>query len=123
MSEQHIHSVICNVGAQAGTVNKGFFRVPTSDSPFGGITLTAAYILSGGAATSVLQLNNMGTALGTAISSNIGTLNATLVANVKQAIAITTAYQATGTWIGLSTGAGGALDASTNVILEFHWGK
>ena len=113
----------CSIGAQGGTVNKGFFRVPDSNSAFGGITLLKAYILSGGAATSVLQLNNMGTALGTAIVSNIGTLNATLVANVKQAISITTAYQATGTWIGLSTGAGGALDAATSIILEYVWGK
>lgn len=123
MSEQAIQSVSCAIGAQAGTVNKGFWRVPTSDSAFGGVTLLNAYILSGGAATSVLQLNNMGTALGTAISSNIGTLNATLVANVKQAFSITTAYQASGTWVGLSTGAGGSLDAATSVILEYKWGK
>lgn len=120
MSEQAIQVVSCAIGAQAGTVNKGFFRVP---SGFGGITLLNAWILSGGAATSVLQLNNMGTALGTAISSNIGTLNATLVANVKQAFSITTAYQASGTWIGISTGAGGSLDALTDVILEYKWGK
>ena len=123
MSEQAIQSVSCAIGGQAGTVNKGFWRVPTDDSAFGGVTLLNAYILSGGAATSVLQLNNMGTALGTAISSNIGTLNATLVANVKQAFSITTAYQASGTWVGLSTGAGGSLDALTNVILDFKWGK
>ncbi len=123
MSEQAIQTTNCHIGAQAGTVNKGFFRVPASDSAFGGITLLKAYILSGGAATSVLQLANMGTALGTAVSSVIGTLNATLVANVKQAIAITTAYQASGTWVGLSTGAGGALDAATSVILEWKWGK
>lgn len=123
MSEKAIQSVSCAIGAQAGTVNKGFWRVPSSNSAYGGITLLSAYILSGGAATSVLQLNNMGTALGTAISSNIGTLNATLVANVKQAFSITTAYQATGTWIGLSTGAGGSLDAATSIILEYVWGK
>ena len=123
MADQQLFSNNCHIGAQAGTVNKGFFRVPKSDSSFGGITITGAYILSGGAATSVLQLNNMGTALGTTISSNIGTLNATLVANVKQAFSITTAYQASGTWIGLSTGAGGSLDAATSVILEWHWGK
>ena len=123
MSEQAIQSANCHIGAQAGTVNNGFWRVPASDSAFGGVTLTNAYILSGGAATSVLQLNNMGTALGTAISSNIGTLNATLVANVKQAFSITTAYQASGTWIGLTTGAGGSLDAATSVILEYKWGK
>ena len=121
--DQNLHSVNCHIGGQAGTVNKGFFRVPKSDSAFGGITITGAYILSGGAATSVLQLNNMGTALGTAISSNIGTLNATLAANVKQAFSITTAYQASGTWVGISTGAGGSLDAATSVILEYKWGK
>lgn len=120
---QQICSCCCHIGAQAGTVNKGFFHVPKSDSSYGGITLTKAYILSGGAATSVLQLNNMGTALGTTIVSNIGTLNATLVANVKQAFTITTAYQASDTWIGLSTGAGGSLDAATSVILEYVWGK
>ncbi len=120
MAEQYVQTVVCAIGAQAGTVNKGFFHVP---SGFGGITLTAAWILSGGAATSVLTLNNMGTALGTAISSNIGTLNATLVANVKQAISITTAYQAENTWIGLTTAAGGSLDALTDVILEYRFGK
>ena len=123
MSEQAIQSVVIPIGAQAGTVNKGAWRVPADDSAFGGVTLLNAYILSGGAATSVLQLNNFGTALGTTIVTNIGTLNATLVANVKQAISITTAYQATGTWIGLTTGAGGSLDALTNLILEFKWGK
>jgi hypothetical protein len=123
MSEQALQVANCHIGAQAGTVNRGFFHVPTSDSSFGGITITKAYILSGGAATSVLQLNNMGTALGTAISSNIGTLNATLVANVKQAITITTPYQESNTWVGLSTGAGGTLDAATSIILEYHWGK
>jgi hypothetical protein len=123
MSEQAIQSVVFDLGAQAGTVNKGMWRVPKSDSAFGGVTLLNAYIISGGAATSVLQLNNFGTALGTAISSNIGTLNATLVANVKQAFSITTAYQASGTWVGVSTGAGGSLDAATSVILEYKWGK
>lgn len=123
MSEQAIQSVVFDVGAMAGTVNKGVWRVPKSDSSYGGVTLLNAYILSGGAATSVLQLNNFGTALGTTIVANIGTLNATLVANVKQAISITTAYQASGTWVGLSTGAGGSLDAATSVILEYKWGK
>ena len=123
MSEKAIQSVVFDVGAMAGTVNKGVWRVPTSTSAYGGVTLTGAYIISGGAATSVLQLNNFGTALGTTIVANIGTLNASLVANVKQAMSITTAYQATGTWIGLSTGAGGSLDAATSVILEYVWGK
>lgn len=123
MSEQALQTVVCPVGAQGGTVNRGLFRVPSSDSAFGGITITKAYIQAGGAATSVLQLQNLGTALGTAVSSVIGTLNATLVANVRQAFAITTPYQASGTWLGLGTGAGGSLDAATNVIIEYHWGK
>lgn len=123
MSEKAIQSVVINVGAQAGTVNKPIWRVPASSSAYGGVTLLSAYITAGGAATSVLQLNNMGTSLGTTIVSNIGTLNATLVANVQKAITITTAYQATGTWIALSTGAGGALDAATSVLLEYVWGK
>jgi hypothetical protein len=123
MSEQAIQSVVFDVGAMAGTVNKGVWRVPKSDSGYGGVTILNAYIISGGAATSVLQLNNFGTALGTTIVANIGTLNATLVANVKQAISITTAYQASGTWVGLSTGAGSSLDAATSVILEYKWGK
>jgi len=121
---QEIQTVSVTVGAQAGTINRALFRVPqSSTNKYGGITITGAYILSGGAATSVLQLNNMGTALGTAISSNIGTLNGTFVANVQQAFSITTAYQAAGTWIGLGTGAGTSLDAASILTLEFMWGK
>ena len=120
---QMICSCCCPVGAQAGTISRPLFRVPASTSPFGGITLLNAYIRGGGAATSVMQLVNHGTALGTAISSVIGTLNGTLVANVQQAFSITTAYQATGTWIGLNTGAGGSLDAATTLVIEYIWGK
>jgi hypothetical protein len=123
MSEQAIQTISINVGAQAGTVNRPLFRVPKSDSAFGGITITGAYIMCGAAATSVMQLLNLGTALGTAVTSVIGTLNGTLVANVQKAIAITTAYQASGTWLGLGTGAGGSLDTVTNVTIEFKWGK
>ncbi len=123
MSEQAIQTISVAVGAQAGTVNRGLFRVPKSDSAFGGITLLNVFIQAGAAATSVLQLQNLGTALGTAVSSVVGTLNATLVANVRQAMSITTPYQASGTWLGLGTGAGGSLDAATNLIVEFKWGK
>ena len=123
--DNSINTVVVNVGAQAGTVNNPFFRVPAGASAFGGITLTKAYIIAGAAATSVLQLLNFGTALGTIIAAagTIGTLNATLVANVGQAISITTAYQATGTWIGIGTGAGGSLATATNIVLEYKWGK
>lgn len=123
MSEQALQTISIQVGAQAGTVNRPLFRVPASSSAYGGITITGAYILCGAAATSQLQLQNLGTAAGTAVSAVIGTLNATLVANVQQAMSITTAYQATGTWIGLGTRAGGSLDTVTNVTIEYHWGK
>jgi hypothetical protein len=88
MSEQAIQTISVQVGAQAGTVNRPMFRVPASDSAYGGITLIKAYILCGGAATSVLTLVNLGTSLGTAITTTIGTLNATMVANVQQAFSI-----------------------------------
>ncbi len=123
MSEIAIQTISVQVGAQAGTVNRPLFRVPKSDSAFGGITILNTYILAGAAATSQMQLQNLGTALGTAVTSVIGTLNGTLVANVQQAFSITTAYQATGTWIGLGTRAGGALDTVTLVTIEFKWGK
>lgn len=123
MSEKAIQSISVAVGALAGTVVRPLFRVPTSTSAFGGISLTGVYIACGAAATSVLQLVNLGTALGTAVSSVIGTLNGTFVANVQQAMSITTAYQATGTWIGIKTLAGGGLDTVTNATLEFVWGK
>ena len=121
--DQHLHSVVVNVGAQAGTINKPIFHVPTSDSPFGGITLTGAWIISGAAATTIFQLSNMGTALGTAIVSNVGTLNGTLVANVQKALTVTTAYQSSNTWIALSTVSGDTLNADSKVILEYKWGK
>ena len=108
------------VGAQGGTVNRPLFRVPDK---FGGITITKAWLTCGGAATSVMQLNNMGTALGTTIVANIGTLNGTMVANVQQAFIVTTAYQAAGTWLALSTGAGGSLDTVSNVTIEYAYGK
>ncbi len=112
-----------DVGAQAGTIVRPLFRVPSDTSAFGGITLTKVYIVGSGAATNVMTLVNLGTALGTAVSSTIGTLDGTLTANVQQAFSITTAYQATGTWVGLRTAAGGALATVTNVIVEFAWGK
>jgi hypothetical protein len=120
-----IRTVSITVGAQAGTINRPLFRVPKGTSAYGGITLTGAYIMAGGAATSVLQLLNLGTALGTTIAAGgtIGTLNATLVANVQQALSITTAYQASGTWIGLGTGAGTSLDAATILTIEYVYGK
>ncbi len=121
--DQHLHSVVINLGAQAGTINKPVFHVPTSESAFGGITITKAWIISGAAATTIFQLNNMGTALGTAVVTNVGTLNGTLAANVQKAISITTAYQASDTWIALSTLAGDTLNADSKVILEFKWGK
>jgi len=115
-----IEILTTNTGALGGTVNAPLWRVPDG---FGGITLRNVWIIGRGAATSVMNLVNFGTALGTTISSIVGTLNGTLVANVQQAFSITTAYQAAGTWLGLKTGAGGALDAGTEVIWEFAYGK
>jgi hypothetical protein len=113
-------TAVINVGAQAGTISKPLMRVPAGH---GGITLLNAWIVSGAAATTIFQLNNLGTALGTAISSNVGTLNGTLVANVQKAISITTAYQAAATWIGLNTVSGDTLNADSKVILEYKFGK
>lgn len=121
--DQHLESVVINVGAQAGTINKPIFRVPASESPYGGISLTGAWIISGAAATTIFQLTNTGTTLGTAVSSVIGTLNGTLVANTQKALTITTAYQATGTWIAFNTLAGDTLNADSKIILEYKWGK
>ena len=115
-----LENISINVGAVGGTVVRPLFRVPVG---FGGITLTNFWLHCGAAATSVIQLVNLGTALGTAVSSVIGTLNGTMVANVQQAIAITTAYQAEGTWIGIKTLAGGGLDTVSIVTGEFAWGK
>ena len=123
MSEQAIQTISVAIGAQAGTVSRPMFRVPKSDSAFGGITITGAYIQSAAAATTIFQLTNMGTALGTAITSVVGTLNGTLVANVQKALSVTTAYQASGTWIGLNTGAGDTLNAASNLLIEYKWGK
>jgi hypothetical protein len=115
-----VMSVVLPVGAQAGTINKPLWRVP---SAHGGVTLLNAWIISAAAATTIFQLSNMGTALGTAISSNIGTLNGTLVANTQKAISITTAYQAAASWIALSTLAGDTLNADSKVVLEYKFGK
>ncbi len=119
--EPYVVSV--QVGSMAGTLVRPLFRVPASSSAYGGITLTGAYISGGAAATQILTIVNLGTSLGTAVTSTVGTLNGTLVANVQQALSITTAYQATGTWIGLRTAAGGSLDTVTNVTIEYVWGK
>lgn len=119
MSEQHVEIVNVTVGA-VGTVNRPLFRVP---SGFGGITLLNAWIVSDSAATIVSQLANMGTALGTAVSSVVGTLTAgTLTANVRAAYSITTAYQAEGTWLGLN-GITGTTGSASQFIIEYKHGK
>ncbi len=122
MSEQAIQSVVCPVAAIAGTVVQPLWRVPTSDSAFGGVTLTKAYLLCSAAATSEMQLLS-GTALGTATTGTLGTLNGTMVANVQQAFTISTAYVASGKWISLKTNAGGSLATTNLVVLEYKWGK
>ena len=122
MSEKAIQSVAIPVAAIAGTVVHPLWRVPASTSAYGGITLTGAYLMSSGAATSQMQLT-VGTALGTATTGTIGTLNGTMVANVQQAFSITTAYVASGSWVGLKTNAGGSLATTNAVILEYVWGK
>ena len=122
MSEQALQSVVIPVAAIAGTVVQPLWRVPTSDSAFGGVTLTKAYIMASGAATSEMQLLS-GTALGTATTGTIGTLNGTLVANVQQAFTISTAYVSSGSWVSLKTNAGGSLATTNYVILEYKFGK
>src|SRR5512146_3326775 len=104
---KEVYSVTVPVAAIAGTVVQPLFHVPTGH---GGITLQSAYILCSGAATSALSLHS-GPA---AVTAPIGTLNGTFVANVQQALTISTAYVAAGTWVLLKTNAGGSL-ATTNV--------
>ena len=120
--DQHLHSVVVNIGTVSGTVVTPLWRVPVSDSAFGGVTLTAAYVQAGGTVTNELALT-VGTALGTASTGTIGTANATLTANVPKAFSITTAYVSSGSWVQLKTNAGGGTAATTNVILEYKWGK
>lgn len=122
--DQHLHVISVAIGA-VGTANKPLFRVPTSDSAFGGITLTGAYLIPGGASTVVAQLNNNGTALGTAITANIGTLGSalgTLTANVARPLTISTAYQASGTWVSFAS-VTGITDSAAIVEIEYKWGK
>jgi hypothetical protein len=117
MSE--IQIVTVPVGA-VGTANRALFRVP---SGHGGITLLNVWLVSDAAATIVSQLANMGTALGTAVSSVIGTLtDGTLVANVRKPYTISTAYQAAATWLGLN-GITGTTGSYSQVIVEFKYGK
>src|SRR5512146_2848056 len=108
---KEVYSVTVPVAAIAGTVVQPLYHVPTGH---GGITLQSAYVLCSGAATSALSLHS-GTALGTAVTATIGTLNGTFVANVQQAMTISTAYVAAGSWVLLKTNAGGSL-ATTNVV-------
>lgn len=119
MSEQAVQIANITVGA-VGTANRNLIRVPTG---YGGITLLNVWLVSDSAGTVVSQLANMGTGLGTAVSSVIGTLtDGTLTANVKKPYTITTAYQAESTWLGLN-GITGTTGSATQVILEFKWGK
>lgn len=117
-----INIISCNVGA-AGTANVALFRVPAD---FGGITILNAWIVSDTAATITTgQINNCGTALGTAISSTVGTLaqtSGTLTANVLVPITISTAYQSKSTWLRWqnTAGAGGS---GSRVIIEYKYGK
>ena len=122
--DQHLHTISCAIGA-VGTANKPMFRVPKSESAYGGITITGAYLIPGAASTVVASLSNLGTALGTAITANIGTLGSalgTLTANVQRTLTISTAYQDSGTWIGFS-GVTGITDSAAVVVVEFKWGK
>ena len=122
MSEKAIQSVCVPVAAIAGTVVQPLWRVPDDESAFGGITITAAYMLCSAAATSELQLLS-GTALGTATTGTVGTLNGTFVANVQKAFTVSTAYVSSGKWISLKTNAGGSLATTNMVVLEYVWGK
>ena len=119
MAEQTVFSVTIPVGA-VGTANRSLMHVP---SGYGGITLLNAWLIGGAAGTIVSQLVNMGTALGTAVSSVVGTLtDGTLTANVRKPMSITTAYQAENTWLGLN-GITGTTDAAAQVVLEYKFGK
>lgn len=122
MSEQSVHIVNCPFSG-AGTANAPLFRVPAG---FGGITLLNAWIVSDTAATiGSGQLNNNGTALGTSITTTIGTLAAasgTMNANVAKAISITTAYQAHSTWLAFQS-VTGISGTGSRIILEYKYGK
>jgi hypothetical protein len=112
----------CFIGA-AGTANVPLFRVPAGH---GGITILNAWIVSDTAATITTgQINNNGTALGTAISSTVGTLaqtSGTMAANVQKAISIVTAYQAVSTWLSWQCTAGAA-GTGSRIIIEYKYGK
>jgi hypothetical protein len=112
----------CFIGG-AGTANVPLFRVP---SGHGGITLLNVWIVSDTAATITTgQLNNNGTALGTAITSTVGTLaqsSGTMAANVLKAVSITTAYQAAATWLAWQCTAG-ISGTGSRIIVEYKYGK
>jgi hypothetical protein len=116
-----LYVVTSQVGV-IGTAAVPLWRVPASTSSFGGISLTRAYVWSASAATAVIDIDSFGTTLGTAQVATLGTLNATLVANVQQAIPITTAYVATGVWIGLYVPTGTTV-AGTQFAIEYIVGK
>jgi hypothetical protein len=122
MAEKLLFTQVCPVAAIAGSVNQPLFRVPSSESAYGGITITKAYALCSGAATQVLSLYT-GTALGTAVTGTAGTLNGTFVANVPQAFTVNTAYVGSGKWVLLGTGAGGSMATTNAIIIEYVWGK
>lgn len=121
MAEQFLNTFSAQVGV-LGTASAPLWRVPASTSSFGGITITKAWVWAAAAATAVLNLDSFGTSLGTAQVATLGTLNATLVANVQQAIPITTAYVATGVWIGLYVSSGATV-AGTQLVVEYDYGK
>lgn len=122
MNEIHVTSCVIATTADA---NKALFRVPQSTSGYGGITITGAYYVPAAAGTlGACQLNNNGTALGTAITATVGTLAAssgTTVAGVPIAITVSTAYQATGTWLAFFTT--NASVTHDKVVIEWMWGK
>ena len=119
MADQLPYTQTINIGA-AGTEVRTLMHVPAD---FGGITILGAWLVAGAAATVVSNLVNCGTALGTAVSSVIGTLtDGTLVANVRKPMSITTAYQAKDTWIGFQS-VTGITATVTELILEYKYGK
>ena len=90
-----------------------------------GIQLKTAAKPATRAEAAVVLTTAVQTALGTAISTTVGTIaqtSGTLTANVQVPITISTAYQATNTWLAWMNTAG-ASGTGSRVILEFVWGK
>jgi hypothetical protein len=105
-----------------GTVaDTGTHPIVRASSIYGGFTVTAAYVVAGGAGTANAILMNYGTSAGT--STNLGTVAAfsgttVFTAGAPQALTVTTANQFIddGEWLVLKMD--GALPANSVIMIE-----